>query len=85
MSARHLFAAVASATAIALTCAAAGAGPALASPLPDPRPHLQLPDSPQDQAAAVLLPLRAEYAATHLRSAHNDIVLIVHNPASAVL
>jgi len=38
-----------------------------------------------DSVASLLQELRLDYAATHQRGVHNEIVLVLHHPAAAFL
>ncbi|HET7800990.1 MAG TPA: hypothetical protein VFL38_11235 [Humibacillus xanthopallidus] len=71
-----------------LAAAALAATPAMAtampmSHLPDPPPHAarSLADTADELAAQ----LDEDYAATHLRGLHNEMILVRHNPVCAVV
>jgi hypothetical protein len=85
MSARQLLVATAATAALALPTVAAGPASGTTVHPPDVTPQLLVLGPPADTVADVLRELIAAYAVTHLPSLHNEIVLILHNPASAVL
>ena len=85
MSVRQLLVAAAATAALALPTVAAGSASGMTVRPPDVTPQLHVLGPPADTVAEVIRELIAAYAVTHLPSLHNEIVLILHNPASAVL
>ena len=74
-------------TAATLLVAGALAVPAATAQASQPRDHHSPTHSNATpaQAASLLTQLRHEYAVTHARSVHNEIVLLVHHGTSGVL
>jgi hypothetical protein len=78
MNARHTAAGLLASVALAASAGAANASPVLRDA---PRPAVARHTS----TASLLHDLRLLYADTHQRSAHNEIVLVLNDQASAVL
>ncbi len=83
MTTRQLAAGLLVAAALAAFPATAGASP-MSQPVPEPAPTAGLLTA-STAADSLLRDLRAEYAASHRRSVHNEIVLMRNVPSSAVL
>lgn len=85
MTLRQLTAGLLAAASFGAFSATAGAAPTpMSQPLPEPARSAGFLTA-STAMDSLLIDLRAEYAASHRRSVHNEIVLMWNVPASAVL